>query len=334
MELLIIIIAIIIVAIFTFSITYINHLNRNKLKHESKYIQKILKNPGRYIIRAELAITTLEFLISGIAVETYAKTILMNLSSNTGISVFLLKYIVIVVIITISAYVTTIFGKYIPKHLAIQYFTKNNHFILLFFSVISVILLPFTIVANIFDEITKNIFKVKKKENADYLTNKVIEFTNIEYEKGTIKKYEKDLIDKTIKLDEVRIYDVYKKIDNVISIEINSSLDDILATFKKHEYSRIPVYENIKTNIVGTIYIKDILYNLKELENNTIKITDIIRVPLYENNNILLSTIFRKMKKDKIHIVVVKDKKLVVGILTFEDVIEKILGKITDEFKN
>lgn len=333
MEILVIFITICIIALFTFSTTYINLLNNNNAGHQNKYIQKILKSPGKYMIRAELVTTTLGYLISNIAVDIYAIPIVMSLAKNSNQSVFALKYTAIVIIAIISAYITTILGKYIPKRLAINANLKNDNFILYFFSIISILLLPFTAIANIFDGLIKKLLKTNTDK--EYLSNEIVEFTNIEYGKGTIKKYEKDLIDRTIKLNDTTIYDVCTTIDNVVSIEINSDLNDILAIFKEHEYSRIPVYKGEKNNIIGAIYIKDILFNLKEMENGKLDLKDIIRLPLYENKNMLLSAMLRKMKSKKIHIVIVKDTDdTVLGIVTLENITGKILGNMKDEFEN
>lgn len=330
MELLIIIIAIAIVALLTYSVVYINLLDKNKIHSESKLVQKVLKNPGRYIIRAELGITTLEFLISGIAVEIYAIPTFIHIAEYTNIPLLVLKYSLILITTVIFAYFTTIFGRYIPKYLAIKNSNKNNN-VLLFFSVISVILLPLTIIANVFDSIFNSFLKTKG--NNEYKKEEILEFTNVEYEKGNINKYQKDIMNKIVKLTETRLFDVYTKIDNVVSIDINSNLNDILDLFKQDEYSRIPVYEGKKTNIIGVLYIKDVLYNLKQLENGKLHIKDIIRVPLYENKNVKLNTILRKMQEKKIHIVVVSDKEVVLGIFTFNEAMKNFIGDVRDEFE-
>lgn len=331
MELFIMIVALSIVALFTYSIAYINLLDKNKIQHKSKLVQNVLKNPGRYIIRAELAITTLEFLISGIAVEIYARPILEYVSEYTHIPQLLVKYLTILITIIVFAYFTTIFGKYIPKYLAIKNGSKANNYTLLLFSAISVILLPFTIVANVFDSIFNYILKTK--ENKEYRKEEFVEFTNVEYEKGNINKYQKDIINKIERLTETRIFDVYEKLDDVISIEINASLTDIISLFKQHEYSRIPVYENAKSNIIGVLYIKDLLYNLEELESGKLHIKNIIRKPLYETKNVKLNTILRKMQEKKVHIVVVSDKEVTLGIFTFNEAIKSFIGDVRDEFE-
>lgn len=330
-ELLIIIIAVAVVALLTYSIAYINLLDKNKVNTKSKIIQRVLKNPGRYIIRAELAITTLEFLISGTAVEIYAIPTFKRIAQYTDMPLLFVKYSIIVITTIIFAYFTTIFGKYIPKYLAVKDISKKHNILLLLFSVISVILLPFTIIANVFDSIFNYILQTKK--NNEYKKEEIREFTNIEYEKGNINKYQKDIMNKIIKLTDMRIYDAYTKLDDVISVDINSNLNDIITVFKDHEYSRIPVYENNKSNIVGVLYIKDLLYNLKELENGNLKIKDIIRLPLYENRNVKLNTILRKMQEHKVHIVVVSDKEVVLGIFTFNEAMGSFIGDIRDEFE-
>jgi len=265
MEVLIMLIAIAIVGVFTFSISYINLINRKNLSDENEFIKRILNNPGKYIIRAELAITTLEFLISGIAVELYAKTLIETIANHSNLSYIVIKYIAILVITIVFANITTILGKYIPKYLAIKNGSNKKRFTLYFFSILSVILLPFTIIANISDNIVKFIFKTNKDE--EYKASEIKKITNVEYEKGVIKKYQKDIMDRVIKLSDTMLYDIYTKLDDVMSIDINSKLADVLSLMKEHEYSRIPVYENHKSNIVGILYIKDILFNLKEIEN-------------------------------------------------------------------
>ena len=118
---------------------------------------------------------------------------------------------------------------------------------------------------------------------------------------------------------------------SIFAVSIDNSIKDLLKIEKITRYSRIPVFENDLDNIKGILHIKDLLV----IEDKNLKVSEFMKeayfVPDTKKNNEL----FFEMKNNNIHIAVLIDEYGgVSGIVTLEDLLEEIVGNITDEYDN
>lgn len=333
MEIIIITISILFIMILMYGSTYINMLDKSKFAGLSKTLKNILKNPGKAVITTELSVTILEFIISGIVVEKYGVPLVSDLANKySNITFSLIKYLTILIVTIIATYITMILGTYIPKHLVLTRKDKKiNKFAIYLFGIVSTLLSPLTFVATILDDSYHK--RKDKKEDELYKQEEIKHFTSIEYHKGSINKTEKEIMEKVATSFNVKISKIMTPIKNMAYIKVNYSLKTVMDTFKKSTYSRLLVYDDKKTQIIGALYVKDTLHNYDTLKSGKIKILQILRKPLEVSEEDTGYKVYMKMRKNKMHLATVVNKeKEVVGILTLDDILEEILGKIDDEY--
>ncbi|MDR1932226.1 MAG: hemolysin family protein [Spirochaetales bacterium] len=121
-----------------------------------------------------------------------------------------------------------------------------------------------------------------------------------------------------------------------IDVEFISLVSPMKETLEKiitSGHSRFPVYKETIDNVVGMLYIKDVL--MKLLSNRDLCLEEIIRKPYFVPESKRLDSLLREMKRRKVHIAIAVDEYGgVSGIVCFEDIIEEIIGDIQDEFDN
>ena len=119
--------------------------------------------------------------------------------------------------------------------------------------------------------------------------------------------------------------------NDVVMLDINNTLKDNILKIKETKFSRFPVYDNNKNNIIGVLNVKDFIIHHREDKNLQIK--DIIR-PIHQFNfKEKIDDVFRYMQEKNESIgAVYKDNKFV-GIVTVEDAVEEIMGNIYDEYE-
>ncbi len=101
----------------------------------------------------------------------------------------------------------------------------------------------------------------------------------------------------------------------------------------KHGFSRIPVYEGETDNIVGVLYSKDLFRPLKGHDQRVHSLKDVIREAYFIPETMKVSDLLREMQKRHVHMAIVADEYGdVAGLVTLEDVLEEIVGEITDEY--
>ena len=150
-----------------------------------------------------------------------------------------------------------------------------------------------------------------------------------ENEEKLFENDEKDLLNNVFNFDELKVKDVYTKKDKVFSINIEgltvSKLNDILVDVR---YSRIPIYEGSKDNIIGILvlktyfeeYVKD-----KHLEIRSI-LEDIVKIDI----NMNIDDAFNELNKEKVHLGIVYDNSNMVGIISMEDILEELIDDIDE----
>ncbi|WP_252861638.1 hemolysin family protein [New Jersey aster yellows phytoplasma] len=156
------------------------------------------------------------------------------------------------------------------------------------------------------------------------------------YQKGIIDKDENKMIQNIFEFDHTNIFEVMRHRTEVVAIDVEITKKELIKTIQNEKYTRFPVYENSIDNIIGILHIKDIFNYL--MSSNTNKIFDLkkfIRKPYLVQDAQNTREIFREMKKNKTHMAIVIDEYGgTAGIITFEDLIEEILGEISDEYDN
>ena len=117
---------------------------------------------------------------------------------------------------------------------------------------------------------------------------------------------------------------------DMFALSDESSLDEIIPSILEQGCSRIPVYQEKKDNIKGILYTKDLLPNL---DNPNFVWQDILKPPIYVPENKKLDDLLKEFQQKKIHLAIVVDEYGgTSGLITLEDIMEEIVGDISDEF--
>ena len=118
---------------------------------------------------------------------------------------------------------------------------------------------------------------------------------------------------------------------DAVFLPLNHPPDRVIQDVVDCGYSRIPVYKETIDNVVGILYVKDLLISISK--RNSIQLAEIIRKPFFVPDSKRLDSLLAEMKRRRIHIAVVVDEYGgVSGIVCLEDIIEEIVGEIRDEF--
>jgi len=119
---------------------------------------------------------------------------------------------------------------------------------------------------------------------------------------------------------------------DVFSLDIDTPLNEIVGEVTQRGHSRVPVYQDTVDNILGLLYTKELL-TLNNLQSNAPLGQDFLHAPVFVPETKLIGTLLREFQTTKNHIALVVDEYGgTAGIITMEDILEEIVGEITDEF--
>ncbi len=148
---------------------------------------------------------------------------------------------------------------------------------------------------------------------------------------GAIEPEEFMLAERVLGLDEILVRDIMVARPDIVALPVDSSLEDVLQTVIQTGHSRIPLYEDNLDNIVGVIYAYDILAKIADGER-AIKPKAIARAPYFVPETKPVNELLQEMRTNQTHIAIVLDEHgATAGLVTFEDIVEEIVGELRDE---
>ncbi|MCS7151157.1 MAG: hemolysin family protein [Endomicrobia bacterium] len=227
----------------------------------------------------------------------------------------------------LSIILLLVFGEIIPKILALYYpqrIVSSGLGLLVRFTKV------FAPVAKVLGNISIYFSKIFFGEQQEPLF-----FTKYEIEellsKGEILQDGKEMYVKMLELAERRIYEVMIPKEEIVAVEIKSSLDEIIERIRNIKYSRVPVYRDNIDNIIGIIYTKDLIVAMQNKE--LIILDDLIRQAYFVIDTARVVDVLKKFKQGQHHLaIVVNEYGSTVGLVTIEDIIEELVGEIYDEY--
>jgi putative hemolysin len=147
-----------------------------------------------------------------------------------------------------------------------------------------------------------------------------------------IEEGEKELIHSIFEFGDTIVREVMLPRPDITAIEADKSLRDVQALVLQHGYSRIPVFEDDLDQVTGIVYAKDVLKALHQGKHD-MPLSEIVRQAHFVPESKRVADLLREMQKEKFHIALVTDEYgSVVGLITLEDLLEELVGEITDEY--
>jgi putative hemolysin len=151
-------------------------------------------------------------------------------------------------------------------------------------------------------------------------------------QEGIVEQEEREMIHGILEMTDKTVREVMVPRVDVVAVEATDSIADVIKVIIEYGFSRIPIYEDNVDNIVGIVYAKDLLRH-GVIGDDQRPLRAIAREPYYTPEAKHVGELLREMKVRKVHIAVVVDEHGgTAGIVTFEDLIEEIVGPIRDEY--
>ena len=148
-------------------------------------------------------------------------------------------------------------------------------------------------------------------------------------EDGVLNETEHDLIQRTLRYDDLLVKDCMVPLARMVTVESRASDRLVFHIFRETNFSRLPVYKGTKGNVIGVLYRADFYENMlsgrRDFEN-------LIRPVAYTEADEKVSRLMKRMQAGREHIVIVGAEGNALGMITREDIIEELLGDVDDKY--
>lgn len=304
-------------AFFSGSETALLSLNKIRIKKLARegnknaiIVEELINNPetllATILVGNNLVNIAAASIATAIAIEFFG-------SKGIGIATGVLTFVILV------------FGEIAPKSISAE---NAERISLLVAKPIKFFIKFFSPLVYILTLITGPVTKRSGKHKVMITEDEIRLLVEMGEKEGVIEKEEKEMIKGVFEVGDMVAKEVMIPRVDMVCIEVNESIDEALKLIRETGFSRIPVYEGNRDNIVGILYAKDIIRHL----NKKIKIKDIMRPPFFIPETKSLRELLREMQKLKLHMAIVVDEYGgTAGLVTLEDIIEEIVGEIMDE---
>lgn len=298
----------------------------------AKQIQKMLRNPSKFLATIQIGITLAGFLSSAFASDAFADKLAPVLNNAMPfLSIAVWRNISIIIITMILSFFTLVFGELVPKRLAMKYYEKISYATIGVIRSISIVTAPFVKLLTCSTNLISKLFGVGEQEEETVTEEEIKMMVDQGEEKGVIEETEKEMINNVFALNDIIASEIMIHRTDMFAIEINENIYELLNEIDDYKYSRIPVYEETIDNIKGILYLKDILKLVSTQQQ--FKIADILKEAYFVPESKPIDEIFKELQTNKMQMAIVVDEYGgTAGLLTMEDILEELVGNIFDEY--
>lgn len=257
--------------------------------------------------------------IVNLSASSLATTLAMRISIPVGIATGILTLIVL------------LFGEIVPKTWAMLSSEKLS---LRYSSIIYGLMMILTPVIFIIDKLSLAIMFLMRidpnKKTSTMTETELKTYVDVSHEDGVIESEEREMIYNVFDFSDALAKDIMIPRINMVTVSVDDSYDEVLSVFRESMYTRLPVYQEDKDNIIGLINIKDfILSDNKENFN----IRNVLRDAHYTYEFKKIADLMYEMREKTMNVsFVLNEYGATVGMITLEDLLEEIVGEIRDEY--
>ena len=178
------------------------------------------------------------------------------------------------------------------------------------------------------------LLKFTKQFNDEKVSEKeVMSQISQSQEDGCIEHEEKQMIEGVFSFNDKMAREIMTPRNEIFAIDIEDDIDSIIDRVIESGYSRTPVYKDSIDNIIGILYIKDLLFEARKIGFKNIDVQKILQEPFFILETQKTNDVFKMLKENKVHLGLLFDEYGgVSGLVTMEDLIEEIMGDIEDEY--
>ena len=257
--------------------------------------------------------------------ESLSNTWFKNVNSSINLYYFQLDLVFFLKVIVVT-FLILLFGEILPKIYASRNKVIFSHFMAYPLSVLDKLLSVFSIPMR---QVTLLIHKRLGKQKSALSVDQLSQALELTSEEDTTKEEQK-ILKGIVSFGNTEVKQAMKPRIDVFALKIEQDFKEVITEVMEHGYSRIPVYEENIDNVKGILYIKDLL---PYLDTKNFNWQSLIRDAYFVPENKKLDDLLNDFKDKKNHLAIVVDEYGgTSGLISLEDIIEEIVGDISDEF--
>jgi putative hemolysin len=277
-------------------------------------VLKLLEKPDRLL--ASILISNNFINVGIVIIASFVTGSLLNFAHSP-----LLGFIIKVIIIT---FLLLLFGEIVPKVYANRFASQFARRMAVPLAVLDKVFHPLIyILVKSTGLVNRRLTRKRQNISMDDLSEALDLATDVVQD-------EKEMLEGIVRFSNLEVNEIMKPRTDVVAVDIETDLETLITVIIESGFSRIPVYEETFDKLKGILYVKDLLPHINQKKK--INWTKLIREPFFVPESKKNNDLLKEFQEKKIHLAIVVDEYGgTEGIVTMEDILEEVVGEITDE---
>ena len=294
-------------------------------------VQRLLRDPGRFLAVIQVAITFLGSLASAVAAISIVEVVTAPLSEipligeRAGVAALLLVTLLV-------SLVSIVLGELLPKALALGSPDRISLIAAGPLSLFAKVVSPLVVVLAAVTRAISRPFGIDPTRTPALSAAEIRLIVEQGSEQGVLEAEEEQMISAVMGLGDSKLHEVMVPRIDIVAIDESATFDEAVAVVLKEGHSRTPLYKGSIDHVVGVLYAKDLLRIIAAGGARPL-LRDIMRPAIFVPESQAVDDLLNELQRRKVHMAIVLDEYGgTAGLVTIEDLLEEIVGEIQDEF--
>lgn len=313
------------------------HVNAEEGDKKAAKILRLTENSASFLSTIQIGVTLAGFLTSASAADSFSEPLASAIAGWFGRDISQMPWLVsvsLVLVTIIISFFSLVLGELAPKRIAMQCSEKISYKVVGVLLFIKTVCAPFIKVLSVCTNGVVKLLGFDPNATDNNVTEEEIRMLlNAGEETGVIEESQKEMINNIFEFDDIDASDVMTHRTDIVAVEVTDAIEDVINKAVEEGYSRIPVFKDDLDNIVGVVYVKDLLPYVGKSMISGITIESIMRDAHFVPESKRCGDLFREMSERHLQMVFASDEYGgVAGLVTIEDLLEAIVGNMQDEY--
>lgn len=301
---------------------------KKKGSKSAKTALELSENPTKFLSTVQIGITLIGILLGVFSGEKLSTEFAEFLTQFEVIGAYAPK-IAIATIVVIVTYLSIVLGELLPKRIAMTFPEPIAIFLAKPMRVLSIITSPFVWLLTVSNNMILNILGIESRTDSSISEEEIKSIVKESVKDGEVQEIEHIIVERVFELGDRKVNSLFTHRSKIVFFDTTDSWKTIKQKINEEKHSAYPVCKNNNLDeIEGIILLKDLF---KPISEKNFNITDFIKTPLILNENTYTYKLLELFKKKKMHYgIVVDEYGSTVGIVTMDDVVDALVGDVTE----
>lgn len=306
-------------------------LSSKKGSKSAKAALEIANSPNKFLSTVQIGITLIGIMVGIFSGESMTENVRISLESVSWLKPYA-GTLALIIVVAFITFLSLVFGELLPKRIGLSNPEGIAKMVARPMNILSMLTLPFVWLLTFTSDLLIRVLAIKPSKDNKITEEEIKAIIREGKKDGEVQEIEQDIMERAFILGDLKVISLMTNRNEIIFININHNIDAIMKIAGNDLHSVYPVYDEHQDNILGVVFLKDLFVYLNK-DNFNLK--DHLKKVQYISENTSVYKALKLFKNNRINYgIVVDEYGITKGIVTVNDVLESLVGSVSDFYKD